>query len=658
MRRVRSEPSYGLREFVFGAAVIGTAITFSTAPVEARYHRYYGHRAAAAPHASRGYHHAHAESYSPPTSSIVVDGNTGAVLHASNADALRHPASLTKIMTLYLLFERLEAGKIKLDTPLKISSHAAEQSPTKLGVKPGQTLAVEDTIKAVVTKSANDAAVAIAENLGGDEDEFAKMMTAKAHALGMSRTTYVNASGLPNDDQITTAQDQSVLGRAIQERFPRYYKYFSTEQFVYHGHAMRNHNHLLGEVGGVDGIKTGYTHASGFNLVTSVHRDGRYIVAVVLGGRSAGERDAHMRELINSHIREASLRHTAPAIAERMEARAEPRTPSSERSEQREPKPVAAAKASLSSRADPTPTGKTNGGTPVAGDPIQPLLVKTITYRTAPVQASPLAPMQSLVAAAPLPRSPSMPLPTLPAAPAAAPPTSAALPAPAPTTTQAAPATAVEATATTTVARPAPAPAVEAVNTVVVASNEPAVIAPSTKMQTPGRSVIAKSDSARSEAPRAEAARPEVTRVEATKPEAAKTEVAKLESAKPEAVKSEPAKSEPAKSEPAKSEPAKPVAAKTEIVKPEPSAAQIRARGGWIIQIGAFEAEEEAKQHLSEARLKIPHILASADPFTERVQKGDKALYRARFAGFDKASAEAACKQLKRSDIACMTVKN
>jgi D-alanyl-D-alanine carboxypeptidase len=373
----------------------------------------------------------------------------------------------------------------------------------------------------------------------------------------------------------------------------------------------------------------------------------------VLGGRSAGERDAHMRELINSHIREASLRRTAPAIAERMEARAEPRTPSSERSEQREPKPVAAAKASLSSRADPTPTGKTNGGTAVAGDPIQPLLVKTITYRTAPVQAAPLAPMPQLVAAAPLPRSPSMPLPTLPAAPAATPPTSAALPAPAPTTTQAAPAPAVEATATTTVARPAPAPAVEAVNTVVVASNEPAVIAPSTKMQTPGRSVIAKSDSARSEAPRAEAARPEGTRVEATKPEAAKTEVAKLEPAKPEAVKSEPAKSEPAKSEPAK-----PVAARTEIVKPEPSAAQIRARGGWIIQIGAFEAEEEAKQHLSEARLKIPHILASADPFTERVQKGDKALYRARFAGFDKANAEAACKQLKRSDIACMTVKN
>ena len=159
--------------------------------------------------------------------------------------------------------------------------------------------------------------------------------------------------------------------------------------------------------------------------------------------------------------------------------------------------------------------------------------------------------------------------------------------------------------------------------------------------------MIAKSDSARPDAPRSDAARPE-----AIKSEAAKLGVAKLESAK-----TEPAKSEPAKSDTAKSEPAKPVAAKTEIAKPEPSAA-LRARGGWVIQIGAFEAEEEAKQHLSEARLKIPRILASADPFTERVQKGDKALYRARFAGFDKANAEAACKQLKRSDIACMTVKN
>ena len=566
-------------------------------------------------------------------------------------------------MTLYLLFERLEAGKIKLDTPLKISSHAAEQSPTKLGVKPGQTLAVEDAIKAVVTKSANDAAVAIAENLGGDEDEFAKMMTAKAHALGMSRTTYVNASGLPNDDQITTAQDQSVLGRAIQERFPRYYRYFSTEEFVYHGHAMRNHNHLLGVVGGVDGIKTGYTHASGFNLVTSVHRDGRYIVAVVLGGRSAGERDAHMRELINSHIREASLRAHGPghrrkngstrraanpeqralrtARAEAGRRRGEgatvvARRPDADGQDQRRHGRRRRSHSAAVGEDDHLPHRSGSGCATCAdaaacrGRSIAPVSIDAASDASGRVRAAGAA-------------AASAPLPT---------------PAPVTTAAQAAPVPAVEATATTTAIRPAPTPAVEVATTVIVASTEPAVIAPSTKMQTPGRSVIAKSDSARSEAPRSEAARPEAIKLEATKPEAAKPEVAKTEVAKLETAKPEAAKSELAKSESAKSDPAKPVTAKMEIVKPEPSAAQIRARGGWIIQIGAFEAEEEAKQHLSEARLKIPHILASADPFTERVQKGDKALYRARFAGFDKANAEAACKQLKRSDIACMTVKN
>ena len=167
----------------------------------------------------------HAENYSPPTASIVVDGYGGAVLQASNPDAPRHPASLTKIMTLYLLFERLEAGKIRLDSQLKVSEDASAQAPTKLGLKPGQTIAVEDAIKAIVTKSANDAAVAVAENLGGDESRFAKLMTQKARDLGMTRTTYTNASGLPDDAQITTARDQALLGRLIQKRFPRYYKY-------------------------------------------------------------------------------------------------------------------------------------------------------------------------------------------------------------------------------------------------------------------------------------------------------------------------------------------------------------------------------------------------------------------------------------------------
>ena len=309
-------------------------------------------------------------------------------MQAASPDALRHPASLTKVMTLYLLFERLESGRLRLDTALKISEHASEQAPTKLGLKPGQTISVEDAIKGIVTKSANDAAVAVAENLGGDEDSFAKLMTQKAHALGMAHTIYVNASGLPDDDQVTTARDQAVLGRAIQERFPRYYRYFSTEFFVYHGEAMRNHNHLLGAVDGVDGIKTGFTRASGFNLLTSLHRDGRYLVAVVMGGPSASERDDRMRELISAHIKEAAVRRTAPMIAEAAERREGTSARSTAARTER------TATASVEPSMAPSTASRMAAG---SNDPIRPLLVKTISYRTAPVQTASLAPMPALV---------------------------------------------------------------------------------------------------------------------------------------------------------------------------------------------------------------------------------------------------------------------
>src|SRR4051812_27713688 len=254
--------------------------------------------------------------YSPPYADLVVDANTRAVLHAENADSLRHPASLTKIMTLYLLFEQLEAGKLRLDSRMEVSEHAAQQAPSKLGLAPGQTIAVEDAIRALVTKSANDAAVVIAETIAGDEDAFARLMTRKARALGMSRTVYNNASGLPDEEQLTTARDQVTLGRAIQDRFPRYYTYFKTPSFVYRGHAIRNHNRLLGNVEGVDGIKTGYTRASGFNLVTSMRRGNRHIVAAVLGGTSGASRDARMRSLVEQHIASASAVRTLARITE------------------------------------------------------------------------------------------------------------------------------------------------------------------------------------------------------------------------------------------------------------------------------------------------------------------------------------------------------
>jgi D-alanyl-D-alanine carboxypeptidase len=259
----------------------------------------------------------HGSNYHPPYAAIVVDDNTDQTIYEVNADEPRHPASLTKIMTLYMLFEELEAGKLKLDTPLPVSAHAAGMAPVKLGLKAGQTILVEDALKAMVTKSANDAAAVVAEAIGGgDEAEGARLMTAKARALGMSGTTYVNGSGLPAEEQITTARDQALLGLIIHNRFPNYYTYFSTLSFNYHGREMHNHNGLLGNVRGVDGIKTGYTEASGYNLVASVNRDDRHIVAVVLGGTSNGQRDNLMRKLIEEHILRASAQRTAAPITE------------------------------------------------------------------------------------------------------------------------------------------------------------------------------------------------------------------------------------------------------------------------------------------------------------------------------------------------------
>jgi D-alanyl-D-alanine carboxypeptidase len=255
----------------------------------------------------------------------VIDHNSDQVLHSEHVDEPRHPASLTKIMTLYLLFEQLEAGRLKLDTQLRVSAFAALQPPTKLGLKANQTLAVEDAIKGLVTKSANDAAVVVAEAIAGSEAEFAKLMTQKARALGMISTTYINASGLPADEQITTARDQALLGCTIQDHFPDYYRYFSMPSFRYHGVEMHNHNALLGQLEGVDGIKTGYTEASGYNLVASVRRKEKHIVAVVLGGTSRAKRDVRMRALITRYIPQAVTGHTKTSVGKpRFEQQVEP----------------------------------------------------------------------------------------------------------------------------------------------------------------------------------------------------------------------------------------------------------------------------------------------------------------------------------------------
>jgi D-alanyl-D-alanine carboxypeptidase len=636
MLRIRTGARYGLRWGVFGFVAAVVAIPSSSTQ--------------AAPYAD-----------------IVVDANTGTVLHSTNPDAQRHPASLTKIMTLYLLFEQLEAGKLKLDSPLKVSEAASGQDPTKLGLKPGSTLAVEDAIKGMVTRSANDAAVVVAEAIAGDEREFAKLMTRTARALGMSNTVYRNASGLPDKDQVTTARDQSTLGRAVQERFPRYYKYFSIRTFTFRGQSISNHNHLLGKVEGVDGIKTGYINASGFNLVTSVHRGNRYLVAVVMGGSSGSSRDARMRDLISDKIAQASTKRTTsmfaeagetpesqpepkvaakpepkpesksePKVAAKAEAKAETKVaetkvePKAEAKPETKPEPKAEAKAKgesrfavasaisvpvrfgppgsqaepavaraepAAARVEPAAAAAPTPSRIATGstDPIRPVLVKTLTVR-ASAQVAAVAPLNNPSSAA----AETQPIrvaavPVAPTAPVAT--TVAAAKPEAPAQPAAVP------------AQPTPAPAAVA---------KPEVIAPP-----PAPAAIAK----------AEPPAPTAVTVAATKPE----QPTPLPTARPATPPARTASTDPARAAPA----AKP-----------------QHRSGWIIQVGAYPGEQAAKQRLSSVQSKASKMLTGAEAFTETIEKGGTTYYRARFAGLDKDTAEAACKYLKKNDVECVTIKN
>ena len=493
------------------------------------------------------------ESYNPAYSSIVVDVNSGAVMQSSNPDSPRHPASLTKIMTLYLLFERLEQGKIALSTDLPVSAHAAAQAPSKLGLKPGESIRVETAIRAIVTKSANDVAVIVAEALGGDEPGFAKLMTAKARALGMTQTTYRNASGLPDDQQITTARDQAILGRAIQDRFPNYYRYFATRTFEYRGSSIRNHNHLLGTLDGVDGIKTGYIHDSGFNIVTSVRRANHHIVAVIFGGRTADSRDARVRSLIDSNINVAAVKRTAPPVIEGWEtALARKDVKDNKEDDRTGSAPVRIASATPPAVAADAPA-------PGSTEPIKPNAVKTVIVHPGTMQTASLSPLPS-------------------------------------DSRQLTPAPAVASPANIT--------------TIATVKSEP-------PQPQPSPPPLAAPQPAPPEPPRG---------------------------ARPGVLGTLPAK----------------IASVSKSI-PVPAAAvaePVAKRGGWLIQVGAFDDEKDAKQRLELAQSKAKDLLGRAEPFTEKMTKGDKAMFRARFAGLEKDRAEVACKQLKRNEIPCMVLKN
>jgi D-alanyl-D-alanine carboxypeptidase len=599
---------------VFGLLTVTTAVIYTSDAAEAR--------------RSRGRHYAHhrvhrevAESYSPQFSSIIVDGNSGSVLQATSPDGLRHPASLTKIMTLYLLFERLESGKTKLDTEMPVSEHAADQDPTKLGLRPGQTIRVEDAIKGLVTRSANDAAVVIAEYIGGSEDDFAGMMTRKARALGMSKTVYRNASGLPNDEQITSARDQATLGRAIQDRFPRYYRYFSTTAFNFRGRTITGHNRLLGSVEGVDGIKTGYTRASGFNLVSSMHRGNRFLVGVVMGGRSGGSRDAIMRNLLAENLEKAATGRTVAAITERNSADANTDVADAADTPARATLPVQAT--ATSEAATPRPASRLSAlaAAAAAMPPVRKMDAKPEPKALeAKVEPAPLT--NGVISSQPLIPGSSEPMKPVRVK-----------------TVQVKAGTVKVASATSS----QPAPSIT--NAVSSARAEVA--------ETSG-AVVAKADAV---------VKPEVL----AKPEAAKSEGARTElppqppgfgtghgilGVLPASSAQAPAAAPAPRL--ASAEPApQPIQTSATTTKP------LVTHSGWIVQVGALESESEAQQRIETARSSARGLLSKADPFTEPVlNKDNRKLFRARFAGLERDQAEAVCRALKRADISCITVRN
>jgi len=260
--------------------------------------------------------------------SIVVDATSGRIVHGRHIDTRLYPASMTKMMTLYLLFEALDIGKLSMSSRLAVSQRAAGQAPSKLGLRAGSTITVREAILALVTKSANDVATVVAEALGSTEVNFARMMTDKAHSLGMSQTTFRNASGLPNSGQKSTARDMAILALSLMRHFPNHYHFFSTTSFRYNGRTYTGHNHLMKRYDGADGLKTGYISASGFNLAFSATRNGRRLIGVVFGGRTARSRDDHMAELMDKGFRTVMQASYTPRAGARIQVAARPDLPS------------------------------------------------------------------------------------------------------------------------------------------------------------------------------------------------------------------------------------------------------------------------------------------------------------------------------------------
>lgn len=604
----------------------------------------------------------HAAEAPARNAAMVIDANTGEVLHAQNADEPRHPASLTKMMTLYLAFEAIEQGRLADDTILTVSTEAASVAPSKLELEPGEQIALINAIKALITKSANDMAVAIAERISGSEGDFVRLMNERARQLGMRATTFRNASGLPDGAQITTARDMLTLALHLQDDFPKHYKLFSMRSFEYRGKSYGTHNTLMKSFPGIDGIKTGYTRASGFNLVSSVHRDGKHLVAAVFGGVTASARNAHMRMLLFHGLDQASTEKTRTARPMLVAA----------------PKPASRPPTRVADNNEPRPVW-------MADDPVE-TKVAAVAPKPRPAQRAPAVAAVTPKIAASAPAAPA-PAPAPPA------PTAAARPEPAiqiakvravpviVATAQPAEATAPE---MPTEVSPPPAPVARAEASAAPSFDFPAfrdavrnlrtataAVGPAPAADAPPgtQETIVTKQPNNSESP---AARPPSTLqqqlallVDATAaPPAAPEAMPAVLAASTETPRARPPSTlqlqavllTPASATAPAAGPAwhlEGPAGET----PAANASAPAAAAGYQIQIGAYSNAAEAERRMSEARSRAANLLDGHASLTAPSQATGRSLFRARFAGFDQLEASETCLELRRQQFDCFVAK-
>jgi len=524
---------------------------------------------------------------------LVIDANSGRVLHASAADEPRHPASLAKMMTLYMTFELIEQGRLSYQTRMKISANAAATAPTKLGVDEGEEIALIDAVKAIITKSANDMAVAIAEHIAGSEERFARLMTQKARQLGMAATTFKNASGLPDDDQVTTARDMVTLALHLQDDFPKHYPLFATQDFTYQGETFTNHNTMLQNYEGTDGIKTGYTRASGFNLVASVRRGRKHVVGAIFGGATAATRNAAMRTFLNMALVKASSEKT------------------------RKPAPllVAQAKPDRSIGAVPTPRKVERPMAPAAVPQAAPAQVEVVPAAVEPADAR--SPAIEIARVRPVL------VPGRTANPAADEPLRPSLP---------------------------PSPSIEEVlaraEWAARAKVEPA---PGSR---PAAWTTASADNGPMRLSPAPAERPtllsELGLARGAPPSTLEQQAANIAHGEASVVAPAPS---PAAA------PSWPAADTRRAPAATAAIATSTAAGGFHIQIGAYQSQAEADRRLASARELAPGLLGNRAPVTTQVKQGGKVFFRARYAGFDAPAAASACGELKKLKVDCLVMK-